>query len=414
MKKRILLISIFIIAFMLCIQNIVFAAKDFSASKAEDDLSDKEAWIAWIDSDSREILKQKKDLHTGRAAETNKFKIGGSGKIVKNQALEFHIYFEAYGMDEDKAEKWTKLNYVEKKNEKGEFKKVSNDKYQYIQKGKEGESAWWFTNEAIDARYVFTFFSAGEYKCHMHIGDGEEGERIYYIIQVTVDKNEEEKYAEEIETAYQGNVPSTSDGAKEIIKFVVSDVKHNSGTKINTVIELDKLKAWKVVIEEFNDKNSPAMAYKEEALKYLEATISEKEGTITAEEAEKIREKVVKSMETILYIATSTVDPGQDRTANTFYDVLGNVEDYIPGVDLSNDDEAEEMLSVVLSIITNIGMVLSVLIPAILGVKYMLGSTEEKAQYKESLLPYVIGSILLFGICSVVKILQEVGIFINS
>ena len=34
---------------------------------------------------------------------------------------------------------------------------------------------------------------------------------------------------------------------------------------------------------------------------------------------------------------------------------------------------------------------------AILGVKYMMGSAEERAEYKKSMLPYLIGAILLFG-----------------
>ena len=47
--------------------------------------------------------------------------------------------------------------------------------------------------------------------------------------------------------------------------------------------------------------------------------------------------------------------------------------------------------------------------PAVLGVKFMIGSIEEKAEYKQSLVPYLIGSMLLFAICTVVKVLQEIG-----
>ena len=44
----------------------------------------------------------------------------------------------------------------------------------------------------------------------------------------------------------------------------------------------------------------------------------------------------------------------------------------------------------------------------------MLGSVEEKAEYKKDLLPYFIGSILLFGICTIVKVLQTLGESINN
>lgn len=50
----------------------------------------------------------------------------------------------------------------------------------------------------------------------------------------------------------------------------------------------------------------------------------------------------------------------------------------------------------IMAYIRNIGIVLSVVILIIIGIKYMLGSTEEKAKYKETLLPYIIGAFLLF------------------
>ena len=39
----------------------------------------------------------------------------------------------------------------------------------------------------------------------------------------------------------------------------------------------------------------------------------------------------------------------------------------------------------------------------------MVGSAEEKAQYKKDLVPYFIGAVLLFSITTIVKILQAFG-----
>ena len=33
----------------------------------------------------------------------------------------------------------------------------------------------------------------------------------------------------------------------------------------------------------------------------------------------------------------------------------------------------------------------------VLGIKYMMGSTAEKAEYKKTLMPYFIGALLIFG-----------------
>lgn len=51
----------------------------------------------------------------------------------------------------------------------------------------------------------------------------------------------------------------------------------------------------------------------------------------------------------------------------------------------------------ILSAVTTAGIVLSVLMLAVLGVKYMLGSSEEKAEYKKSMMPYLIGALLVFA-----------------
>ena len=51
----------------------------------------------------------------------------------------------------------------------------------------------------------------------------------------------------------------------------------------------------------------------------------------------------------------------------------------------------------ILSIFSIIGSAVSIIAIIILGIKYMLGSLEERAQYKKTLLPYLIGAIFVFG-----------------
>lgn len=50
-----------------------------------------------------------------------------------------------------------------------------------------------------------------------------------------------------------------------------------------------------------------------------------------------------------------------------------------------------------ISIIAIIGSAVAVISLIILGIKYMSGSVEERATYKKTLIPYVIGAILVFG-----------------
>lgn len=59
------------------------------------------------------------------------------------------------------------------------------------------------------------------------------------------------------------------------------------------------------------------------------------------------------------------------------------------------------------SVIFTLGIVSSVIVLSIIGLKYMMGSVEEKAEYKKSLMPYVIGCALVFGASTLANILYN-------
>ncbi|MBR3163168.1 MAG: TrbC/VirB2 family protein [Clostridia bacterium] len=61
----------------------------------------------------------------------------------------------------------------------------------------------------------------------------------------------------------------------------------------------------------------------------------------------------------------------------------------------------------IVSILTSIGIVISVVVLAILGFKYMLGSLEERAEYKKTLMPYFIGAMITFGASTLANIIYN-------
>lgn len=63
-------------------------------------------------------------------------------------------------------------------------------------------------------------------------------------------------------------------------------------------------------------------------------------------------------------------------------------------VDVTN---VERIGNSIATIIRNVGIVAAVIILMILGVKYMIGSAEEKAEYKKTMIPYIVGAVILFG-----------------
>lgn len=51
----------------------------------------------------------------------------------------------------------------------------------------------------------------------------------------------------------------------------------------------------------------------------------------------------------------------------------------------------------IMGLIRNVAVIAGVLIIAILGLKYMLGSTEERADYKKSFMPLIVGIVVVMG-----------------
>ena len=58
--------------------------------------------------------------------------------------------------------------------------------------------------------------------------------------------------------------------------------------------------------------------------------------------------------------------------------------------------EIKDLGNKVIGILQTVGVVLSVVILVILGIKYMMGSAEEKADYKKTMIPYIIGAACIF------------------
>lgn len=57
-----------------------------------------------------------------------------------------------------------------------------------------------------------------------------------------------------------------------------------------------------------------------------------------------------------------------------------------------------------IGIITTVGVVVAVIILLVLGIKYMMGSASEKAEYKKTMIPYLVGAILIFGASAITKV----------
>lgn len=108
---------------------------------------------------------------------------------------------------------------------------------------------------------------------------------------------------------------------------------------------------------------------------------------------------MIKKITTILIILILIVAIG-----NIAYGFgLGEISPVSP----TNKDSVLDPAKALIGFIKTVGVIVSVVIIIIIGIKYMLGSAEEKAEYKKSLMPYVIGSAVLFGASAFSQIIYD-------
>jgi len=88
-------------------------------------------------------------------------------------------------------------------------------------------------------------------------------------------------------------------------------------------------------------------------------------------------------------------------------DPLKNQDFYKPNPQNENGNRLYKMGKKVLAIINIAGVVVSVIALCIIGLRYIIGSTEEKAKYKEILIPYIIGIFILGGGTTIVNIIYN-------
>jgi len=72
-------------------------------------------------------------------------------------------------------------------------------------------------------------------------------------------------------------------------------------------------------------------------------------------------------------------------------------------------DTTFKKAGVILGTVRSLGAVVSVLGIAVLGIRYMFGSLEQKANYKETMVPFVIGIAITVGIVTIITIVQNIA-----
>ena len=73
----------------------------------------------------------------------------------------------------------------------------------------------------------------------------------------------------------------------------------------------------------------------------------------------------------------------------------------------SGADSVKTFGGKLMGVLQTAAVVVSVIILIVLGIKYMMGSAEEKAEYKKTMIPYLVGAILIFAAGTIANIIYE-------
>ena len=84
---------------------------------------------------------------------------------------------------------------------------------------------------------------------------------------------------------------------------------------------------------------------------------------------------------------------------------IGNPGYFEPNTSGGDTQVVTSKIAPIVGTITTIGIIVAVATSAILGIKYMVGSVQEKAEYKKTMIPYIIVIVMVVGISVVIKII---------
>lgn len=107
--------------------------------------------------------------------------------------------------------------------------------------------------------------------------------------------------------------------------------------------------------------------------------------------------------------STTVLDNGGDTTTSsstTSSSTTINPDDYKPSKP-NEDQDVIDMANKVIGVFQAVGSIVSVLALVLIGIKYMMGSIEEKAEYKKTMTNYIIGAVLVFGISNISAIIYK-------
>jgi len=89
---------------------------------------------------------------------------------------------------------------------------------------------------------------------------------------------------------------------------------------------------------------------------------------------------------------------------------IENLNYYNPEPSLEGSEKFVTKAGTVLGTIRTAGIIISILALAIIGLKYMFTSAQERADYKKEMIPFIVGCFMLMGVSALVGLIEQLNL----
>lgn len=117
----------------------------------------------------------------------------------------------------------------------------------------------------------------------------------------------------------------------------------------------------------------------------------------------------MKKLKIVCFLVLITIIVLNICSTNVFATEISPIENpdyWAPSVQVN--EELNEKVGSILGVVQALGVVISVIVLMILGLKYMLGSAEERAVNKQDMIPYLVGAMMVFSVTTIPNLVYTI------
>ena len=93
--------------------------------------------------------------------------------------------------------------------------------------------------------------------------------------------------------------------------------------------------------------------------------------------------------------------------ATTISDIIQGADGFITSgssTDVIATDKLKSASDMIYNILLILGTIIAVIVGVVLGIQFIMGSVEQKAKVKDSLIPFIVGCVVIFGAFGIWKL----------